>query len=183
MILGLKYLEIEVLQVILWFLVKKVSCARFLVAAILNRPIWPLGGTFHLSVGRFWNVWVMSACDINFRLLQWSERFDHFLRLSSPTIPTSEWATGYYLFCNEYMSSFAQYQVSTYQTVLSHKKKVIWKKSDLYKMFIQIGLSQEFCFISRGIICGSVFRQMANTFYHVDIFVITLCNFLSAQGV
>ena len=27
----------------------------------------------------------MSACDKNFRLLQWSERFDHFLRLSSPT--------------------------------------------------------------------------------------------------
>ena len=55
-ILGLKYLRIEVLQVILWFLVKKLYCARFLVAAILNCSIWPLGGTFHLSVGRFWNV-------------------------------------------------------------------------------------------------------------------------------
>ena len=29
----------------------------------------------------------MSACDKKFRLLQWSERFDHFFRLSSPTIP------------------------------------------------------------------------------------------------
>ena len=52
-ILGLKYLRIEVLQVIVLFLVKKVYCARFLVAAILNRPIWALVGTFHLSVGRF----------------------------------------------------------------------------------------------------------------------------------
>ena len=69
-ILGLKYLRIEVLQVILWFLVEKLSRARFLVAAILNRPIWPLEGTFHLSVGRFWNVQFMSACDKNFRLLQ-----------------------------------------------------------------------------------------------------------------
>ena len=46
MILGVKYFKIEVLQVILCFLVKKLSCTRFLVAAILNRPIWPLGGTF-----------------------------------------------------------------------------------------------------------------------------------------
>ena len=52
-ILGLKYLRIEVLQVILSCLGKKLSCARLSVTTILNCSIWPLGGIFHLSVGRF----------------------------------------------------------------------------------------------------------------------------------
>ena len=57
MMFGLKYFRIELLQVILSCLVKRLPCVRLSVAAILNHLIWPLGGggESHLSVGRSQN--------------------------------------------------------------------------------------------------------------------------------
>ena len=44
MMFGLKYFRIELLQVILSCLVKRLPCVRLSVAATLNHLIWPLGG-------------------------------------------------------------------------------------------------------------------------------------------